>query len=340
MDNEDIISSDSDVVEDTVVEDTQPEEISLRDELDSKYDELSDNKDINDQAEGGSLEVPAEPVIEPVLEPIDVPHSWSSDAKQKWDTVPRELQEVIAAREKDSVADYTRKTQEAADMKRQADAVLSKLDPFKDAIAQKGVAPDEYIGQLLQADKMLEQNPVDALNFLAQSYTGKSLAELIGSTPNGGQTTYDPRVAELQNGISQMQSYMKAQEEQKAVQNFEKTTSFVENFYSKKDESGLPVFKHIENVKAEIPELINSLRSKNPKESNEVLLQKAYDQAVWLNPEVRVQMMQQEAQKKKQTAATARRSAGVKSSAPLGKGSIDTNGMTTRQTLEYFYENQ
>ena len=297
-------------------------------------------KIINDQAEGESQETPVQE--EPVLEPIDAPHSWSSDAKQHWGNVPRELQEVIANRAKDSVADYTRKTQEAAEMKKQADAVLSRIEPYKAGIEQRGVAPEVYVEQLLQADQALAQNPVEALNYLAQSYTGKSLAELIGATSQEGQgqqPSYDPRVADLQKGFSELQGYLKTQEEQKAIQNFQKTTSFVENFYSKKDESGLPVFKHIEKVKAEIPELINSLRAKNPETSNEVLLQQAYEQAAWLNPEVRVELMKQEALKEKQKAESAKRSAGLKSSAPNGKINLDASKMNLRETLEYYYEN-
>lgn len=95
------------------------------------------------------------------LPPIDAPRSWTKEAKERWDGLPRETQEYLAAREQDRERELRRGQNEAAE----------KL---------KGLTAKEQAAE--QARHNYEQRALEAAQFSLQQMAG-AFGDLL--TPQG-----------------------------------------------------------------------------------------------------------------------------------------------------------
>ena len=86
------------------------------------------------------IETEAEEGPEPELPAIKAPHSWDAEARAVFQTLPREAQQVIAARETARDAFVSKATEEAANTRKQAESevqALSQLTEKTTAALQK-----------------------------------------------------------------------------------------------------------------------------------------------------------------------------------------------------------
>ncbi len=87
------------------------------------------------------------------LPPIEPPQALDAKAREKFKALPREAQEILAEHDKALTADHTRKTQEVAAKRKEADARLERL---KDVVLSK------------QEDRMAKWAKVDWKKLLAE----------------------------------------------------------------------------------------------------------------------------------------------------------------------------
>lgn len=140
------------------------------------------------------------PANEPGLEP---PATWSAAAKTKWATIPRELQDEILKREGDVARGFEQKAKET----KRYSALEEVIAPVRDKWARAGMDEASAIRSLVAAQNALEQNPREALAWLARQY-GVNPAE-IASQPaaqnepaRAAQT--DPEIASLRTGLAEL----------------------------------------------------------------------------------------------------------------------------------------
>ncbi len=86
-------------------------------------------------AEEPTEDAPEEPE-EPAEPAIPAPHSWDAEAREVFSKLPREAQQVIAARESARDAAVTRATQEAAETRKRAEQEVQGIAQLRDATQQ------------------------------------------------------------------------------------------------------------------------------------------------------------------------------------------------------------
>ena len=285
--------------------------------------EASEEKSDQPEASGAETAKDGHPT-----QSIKPPQAWSADDKSKWDSIPSEMQQVIADREREAHAKITRQGQELAKFK----PLVEKLSGTKYGKMNQG----EVLGKLIDAQVYLDKDPKAAVKWIAESYK-VDLKELAGvaAQPNSddqfddlfrdprfdnvSQTLNETR-EELKRARAEIQrlgGYVNSQQEQQKQQTAAQQKAAIEKFAKDKP--------HFEALQAEIADEVAFIRSKSPELSIEETLSKAYQRAVNNSDTIREKMAEEkrekeraEAEKKLHRAKTTR-STNVKSKVP-GEG--------------------
>jgi hypothetical protein len=125
--------------------------------------------------EAGAGEAPADAAASAAE--VQPPTSWSPTAKAAFGTLPPEVQQAVAKREQEVNAGFAQ-LREYKDLK-----------PFADLAKQKGDSLGGYLQRLVQAEHVLETNPVEGLKWLAGNLrvTREQLAQAFGIAPQQAQ---------------------------------------------------------------------------------------------------------------------------------------------------------
>ena len=201
-----------------------------------------------------------DPVVTP--QPIEPPARWTADNKAKFATWPRDVQEIVLERVRETEADYTRKTQEAAELRRSAEPILNAVKPFEAYLSQiapaVGQTPDQMIGSLLGVEYQLRTGDpyqkVQALAQIAASY-GIDLAALSrGEMPAAPDPHYQQlrqAYGSLGQEVSQLRALMDQEQQRQTYQQ-------IEAFASAKDDAGRPKHPHFERVRGVMGQLLRA----------------------------------------------------------------------------------
>jgi len=253
--------------------------------------------------EGG--EAPVEGQVEGEAQPaaIAAPEGFSAEAKAAWAQTPPVVQTAVAKRLTDSAKGVEELKSKYAEMDQ-------ALAPHMEAIRRHGQTPAKSVAQLFAWFQALAANPQQAFPALAKSF-GKDLAEFVP------KPAVDPAAAAAANGVDPAQPGAVAPEIQKYIndlqtkvagleQAFTQKISGVEGALQQQSESKtneiLAMWSkdkpHFEAVRQLMANLIAS--GAVPLKDNQVDLDRAYDMAIWSNPEIRGQIVaaQQEAARK------------------------------------------
>lgn len=240
-----------------------------------------------------STEAPVKAASEPKLPPAETakasteqpstaasapPVSWAAEAKASWAAIPPAIQNAVLKREAEVSAGFKQKSDE----NRQYEAAFAPVA----AMSQRyGVPAAEGIKRLVAANEFLERDAPAAIAWLAKSH-GVDLAALVSNPPAIQTPRVDPMVSQLGQHVTSLESQLNG-----FLQN--QTLGVVDSFA--KD----PAHPHYAEVENELVRLIPMIQQSEAGLSHHEILQKAYDQAIWLNPTVREKVLAQ------QTAATA-----------------------------------
>lgn len=149
-------------LDDLYPDDAPREELSEPEEQDPNVNDEADAETGDEETPEGEGE-PEEPAIEP-------PHSWKAEARQHWDTLPRETQEYLRERDREQTQFVNAKAQEAAQARETVrQQAMEELAQFKEqqAIQYRALAqqffPREPDERLLHTG-----NPQDHLTYQQQ----------------------------------------------------------------------------------------------------------------------------------------------------------------------------
>lgn len=213
------------------------------------------------------------------------PVSWAADVKAQWASLPPAVQQAVLKREQEVSAGF-----------RQYSEQTKRLESYIAPIAQEanrfGLSVDQGIQRLLDGQRFLEQQPAQAIVWLANKH-GLNLAELAQNPPAVQQPVApDPQFA-------QVIQYVQSLEERLNSRDMDQNMSAVEKFAADPKNS---FYAEVEN---DLPDLMRALAASNPALKGVALLSEAYDLAVWRNPEVRAKMLQQQQADAQKAAAAA-----------------------------------
>jgi hypothetical protein len=274
------------------------------------------------------------PAAEPALQmqPLAPPARWTPDKKAQFATWPRDVQEAVVARNSELEADYTRKTQDAAELRRTAEPYLNAIKPFEAYLNELapiiGQTPDTMIARLLGAEYQLRTgDPLEkaqALRDIAASY-GIDLAALsrgeLPATHSASQTRVnapaDLHYQQLRQSFGTLEQRLAHTEQMIEAERQRQTAQEIESFINARDASGRPRHPHFQRVRGVMVQLLGD----DPALTLEAAYQKAIEplqQAI--AEELRVR--QETADRRRQEAVEkARKAAPVKSSGSSPNGS-------------------
>jgi len=254
---------------------------------------------------------------------LAAPKNWSDDVKKVFDTLPQESQEFMIKRDKEMTSDYTKKTQDLAEQRKNIEALDKVLQPARQTIHATGISEPEYISRLLNADNALRTNPKMALRQLAQGY-GIDLSSLENESESWNDP--DPQYAQLLQQNQHIMSELNQFKQQNMQSTVAQTEQTVEQFSAKTGADGKLTHPHFDKVRVKMGNLIDAGEAKG--------LDDAYTKAVRLDDDLyeeaikasRLSVKKQEDSKRKAAVDKARK---VKpsSSANPPKGSVKTTDL-------------
>lgn len=252
---------------------------------------------------------------------LDAPATWRQEAKAKWDTLDPFLKEEILKREKESAQAATARGDEIKQVKAFYDEIGPVISPRLAAWQQQGLTPKQAVSELFSISDFAGRDPAGFVKWFQQRM-GLNQEDVAQS-----QLSVDPDVARLEQTIQGLQSKLQQFEGYTQQQQLQSTKSDIEGFATEKDASGNPVRPHFDAVEPQIRRLVPIIKAENPGASARAILQKAYDEAVYLNPDVREQIIQSrlgQVQKDGEAAAAAERAKKAQAAGKLLSGGTPT----------------
>lgn len=216
----------------------------------------------------------------------------SAEAPQHWPARDREffakqspdVKSWMLGRHKAMEADYTRRVQEVAHVRRESDELKEIFKPFADAMASDGMTIPQAVRQLAAAHQKLVSDPVNGIHWLAQKY-GIDLKQAADGSTQQGQL--DPNVRMLQEKIAQLEAGFNGQRSAQQEQEQKANLSKVEQFAEEKDAQGQLLRPHFDDVAKDISMLLRAARDAG----EQLSLQDAYDRAIYANPNTRQKVL-------------------------------------------------
>lgn len=248
---------------------------------------------------------------------IQVPQSWSADVKDKWATLPPDLQAFIAKREGEAHSTITKYGEQV----KQYEPIGNLIEHYRSSFERSGVTPDVGLQRLLEADQRLNQDPHSAIMWLADAY-GVNLAELIGGQQDGStqEGMLHQTIAQLRGELNEIKSGLNAQQQQKATAELKSVEKQIDEFSKDKTD-----WKDLEE---DILSEVVALKHASPNSPPLEVLQKAYDRARWANPSVRDRILkeQREAEGKKNQEEAKKRADEARKATSINVRSQTANG--------------
>lgn len=286
----------------------------------------------------------AEPAKAPEAAPAKAsapPVSWSAAAKAKWASLDPDVQAEIAKREGDVTRGFAEKGEEA---KRSAE-IIAALEPVQGLLKTANIGNAEYIRNLVAADQALRGanpgvSPEQAIRHLAAMYgvnVGASTEPGPASEPQGG-AEIDPHVAALRQEVAALRADAMRRQEQEQLGLRSNVQRQIDEFRNAVGADGQPLRPYYDQVE---PYMIALMEAQGHRD-----LERAYNEAVWANPDVRASIQAQqaaEAQRKATAEAAARakeaqRKAGLNISARGNTGGSPVAPLSIRDSLSQTYD--
>lgn len=268
---------------------------------------------------------PVTPPEEP--KPIKAPSSWKPAAQEAYlkaergEALTPEEVRILTNEANRRESDFHRGVEEFKNHAQKARAYEAVIAPYQQTFQQLGVDAPTAIGALLKADHTLRYgDPATKAQYfqqLAQQY-GVNLEQIQNPPQYDPQTQYlMQQLNELRQTQAQWHNSIQQQEQTRANQELEQ--------FSQAGNA------HFDAVRGDMADLLETGKATS--------LQDAYEKAVWMNPDIRQSLIEQqrsEAQKKAMAEAQNLRAktaaVSVKGSSPSA-GGVQTNGSDLRSLI-------
>lgn len=226
-----------------------------------------------------------EKTAEPATKGVEAPHHWSAQDKAAFAKAPAETQSWLLGRIKAIEGDATRKTQEAAQIRKEAQPILEIFEPYREQLALNGMTPAQVVQRWAAAEKFLQRDGKAAIKWLAGQY-GVDLTELVGGAEP--PAAVDPALAELRNKLSAIeQSVTGFTQSQRQAAEMARTQA-IQKFASATDADGNLLHPHFDDVLDDMLLLARAETEAGRTPDLEAL----YERAVWASPAVRERLLE------------------------------------------------
>lgn len=234
------------------------------------------------------------------------PAHWSTADKEAFTELTPKAQAAWLRRDQEMTADYTRKTQEIAALRRDYEPVQAILAPFEQQIRSKGFTPASLVQAWSNVEVALS-DPNRAAGMVRDIINNYGidkarLARELGITmaapdgapppPEGHQPIILPpevqrELETLRNGQQQITQHLTAQQQMQQREAEARVMNTIEAFRSAKDDKGVLLHPHFDELEPDMLLLMNAERARGQAPD----LNKVYETAVWANTSTREKML-------------------------------------------------
>ena len=296
-----------------------PETKEITDDKELNADENSEdstNESEDSSAESESATSTEKSREEPAVTApaIRLPKGWRQEALDKFATLDPEIQAEVLQREDD----FFRGIEQYKQAAQYAKVVQDMLKPMEPSFQARGLNPLNHLQSVIEADRQIvsAQTPEQKVELFRQlaHYYGVQIDDSLFHAE-------DSTVSSLRNELNGLKTAWQSQAELVQKQELEKINNEIQTFIND------PANKHFNALQHDIARLLETGACKT--------LKQAYDTALWSNPIVRQQVLDEqakeksaaeEAEKKKLLEESKKRSSvNIKSTnvKPVGKRSIE-----------------
>ena len=256
---------------------------------------------VGDEEKGAEKEELAEASsesTEAVQPPILAPAHWTKEAKATFDTLPRDVQQVIAKRELDRERGVSLKVTEVEQQRKVYEDLEREMQPNLEAWGVAGKQPAQVLRQLVAMQNFLQRDPASAIAVIARSY-GLDLQNLQSQARGSGNAQAgSPEMQSLYTLVDNLQSRLSAYEQHSKQTQYQDIERDIETFADEKDTAGTPLRPYFRDVAGEIMNLLPVYTQQMPNAGHREILQTLYDRVVWANPDTRQAMLKMQEQTK------------------------------------------
>lgn len=330
------MANESELLDNVEVEDEQP---SLRDTLEEAFDK-QETAEIEAKPETpeppasteSAAPTPAAPPSPPETPPpvtteLKAPAQWKPAVREKWNALPREVQEEVLRREADSM----RLIGSVGPKIRMADELSQQIEPFRENLERSGVSPSVFLSDVFTSVKSLAQGSMqekaETVANIVQAY-GIDLRTLDQVLT--GRLTTPPEVTEARRLAQQARAVLQQQQAGLQHQSALEAEKAIAAFGAD------PKHEFLDDVRDLMADLIESGRAKT--------LDDAYSAAIWAHEDTRKILLQREAQTraqvKGQRAAAARRASSAVHGSPSAPAAAVQNNanLSLRESIEAAFD--
>lgn len=290
---------------------TDDKELNADESSEDSTDESADSSAESESATSTEKSTEEPAVTAPA---IRLPKGWKQEALDKFATLDPEIQAEVLQREDDFFKGIEQYKQAA----QYAKVVQDMLKPMEPSFQARGLNPLNHLQSVIEADRQIAsaQTPEQKVELFRQlaHYYGVQIDDSLFHAE-------DSTVGALRNEINGLKTAWQSQAELVQKQELEKINNEIQTFIND------PANKHFNALQHDIARLLETGACKT--------LKQAYDTALWSNPIVRQQVLDEqakeksaaeEAEKKKLLEESKKRSSvNIKSTnvKPIGKRSIE-----------------
>lgn len=178
---------------------------------------VADTKDASGEPKPGEPKPEAAPVdakAAPAAKPWRP--TWYKDEYGQWDKLSDGLKTALREQERNAAQAIEKHSTSAKTW----DPVNAALQPYAQELAANGVSPQEYVSRLINADAYLRESPMEALEWLSQTYLGADIQSVADWMRQQGHTPakIDPMQQKIQALEQKLNAFeSKGVEQQRAV---------------------------------------------------------------------------------------------------------------------------
>lgn len=240
----------------------------------------------------------------PETKPDDPPAlaNWKVADKELLRKQPAEVQEFMLRRQSEMDAEFTRKTQTVAQLRREYEPVQQLFTPYTEAMVAQGYTPAKLVSAWMDVEKgLMEGRGPSIIKSIVENYKidRAALARELGIAPSGAPPDpnssqpialppeYQQKFARVEQFIAHSEAERQAQAQQAFDDRASRVMTDIDQFRSMKGPNGVVLHPHFADVEDDMTAAIHSARARGLPIPT---LDQAYDQAVWANPSTRASL--------------------------------------------------
>lgn len=266
---------------------------------------------------------------------LSPPDHWAAGDKKVFNSLNKEGRAFLLRRHKEMESSFTKKNQSLSEQIKFAENIRSKIEPYEHYLKQNNIDPAHAFELLLATEVRLRTSSPEEKARLIQDLAAQYGAQY---NPSQEEQYIDPQQQAILNKLAQQEDQLRRIEQDKIRSEESYLQNTIHDFMNAKDEKGQPKYPHFEEVRSDMSILLSSGRAKD--------LSEAYEQAIYLNPDLRKEFIMRQYNEQRRASDTRAKSDAAKragfnvKSGSTASISDQPEPLGLRETLAKAYDSQ